>query len=66
MMGNLLVGNEYDKVAVTAVFHPTSTDILFGISDEDASRFSTGAQRSFCIYMKDDPTNIWWANILSG
>ena len=64
--GNIFVGNTSDKVAVTRVLYPTQGYFTFGISDEDASKFTTGFQREFCICMKDDQTNIWWVNILSG
>lgn len=64
--GNIFVGNTSDKVAVTRVLYPTQGYFTFGISDEDASKFTTGFQREFCICMKDDQTNIWWVDILSG
>ena len=47
-------------------FYSTQRYFTFGISDEEASKFPVRYMTEFCICKKDDPSDIWWANILSG
>ena len=65
-LANILIGNAVNKVTPVDVFNPTSSNFAFAVSEEDSSLFATGNQMMFCICMKDDQSDIWWANIISG
>lgn len=64
-LANILIGNAVNKVTPVDVFHPASSSFLFAVSEEDSSLFATGNQMTFCICMKDDQSDIWWANIIA-